>query len=458
MFKTILLSVATLLLISCGQKSGKASFKVSYVNSSDGEPILLDKREEGFKCPSLLTSDLDKKIIAQFHTSWSYVEVPFLLPVKTKGGLVKNSLISEVLQSGKMSYLESTVKMKFTSETLEAPEFFRTCPGYDYSEEETYDSASASTLFAFSEVEKSLKLISLKLEPVRLRVAPLVEHTQEYYEGSGITRKKRTLVNNAFYFGDQNEIVFLPQGKNSKNKIPFSGVPLWKIPFVGAHEYGHHLFASLMPNFINDKKHTGLHGVSLCFDNTEEVSKDDNSKDGDPRTVKVSDIMDSLNEGVADLLARTVLDRKYNLTGVGCFEYTRDVEKPRLANWQIKRLDKNVLDIFLLDKRVKTGNCYQEQDFQDPHIIGAIVAHGLFQIYESAKLTKTQRLQAIVDWLRLLNKQYPSIKKLSLKEAIEKSLYAAVKVVTDKVTIPQAQLCKVIGESFPMVHPLYGCK
>ncbi len=458
MFKTVFLLVVTLLLISCGQKSDKASFKISYVNSSEGEPILLDKREEGFKCPSLLTSDLDKKIIAQFHTSWSYVQVPFLLQVKTKGGLVKNSLISEVLQSGKMSYLESYVKMKFESKTIEVPEVFRACPGYDYSEEETYDSATASALFAFNEVEKSLRPINLNLKPVKLRVAPVVEHTKEYYKDSSIVRKKKTLVNNAFYFGEKSEIVFLPQGKNKKNKIPFSGVPLWKIPFVGAHEYGHHLFASLMPNFINDKKHKALHGISLCFDNSEEVSKDDNSKDGDPRIVKVSDVMDSLNEGVADLLARTILDRKYNLTGVGCFEYTRDVEKSRLANWQIKRLDKKVLDTFLLDKRVKTGNCYQEQDFQDPHIIGAIVAHGLFQLYEKANLSKTERLQAIVDWLRLLNKQYPKIKQLELKGVIEKSLYAGVKVVTDKFSVPQAELCKVIGQSFPMVHTYYGCK
>lgn len=458
MLKNIVLAAASLLLISCGQKITRRPYKVTYINSSDGRPILLGKRKEGFKCPSLLTSDFEQQIIAPFYSSWKEIQIPFLLPVKSRGGLVKSSIISKALLSGKLSYLESTVKMKFEATIVEAAKEFRVCPGYDYSKEDTYDAATAGSLYSFKEVEESFKLINLKLAPIKLRVAPLVEHIQEQFENKEILRKKRTLVNNAFYFGAKNEIIFLPQGKNKKGEIPFSGVPLWKIPFVGAHEYGHHLFNTLMPNYINDKKNSGFNGVSLCFNNVEEVNKEERSEEGSPRTPSVENIMSSINEGVADLLARTILNRKFNLMGVGCFEYTRDVEKKIFANGQAKRLDKEILDILLLDKRAKSGNCYEIQDFQDPHIIGAIVAHGLFQLYEQADLTKKQRLQAIVEWLRQLNMQYHDTKKLALEDLVEKSLYTAVKVVTDKVDIPQAKLCKVIADSFPMIDIYYGCK
>lgn len=459
MFKNVVLSIALLLAYSCGKNGdSNKSLKINYVNSSLGEPILLDKKADNFICPSLISSNLNLDITNEFHTSWSYLKVPFHIPLRSKGGLVKNSLISDVFQSGKMTYTDSRVKGNLETVENEAPELFRSCPGHDYSEDNTYEAASTNTMFSFVEIEKSIQPLGLKLKPVTLRVAPVVEYVQEYYSKKGITREKGKLVNNAFYFAKKNEIVFLPQGKNTEGKIPFSGVPLWKIPFVGVHEYGHHLFTTLVPNHFKNIGHHHDHGVSLCFDNAHNASKSNSNEDGSPRKVAVSDVLDFINEGVADLFARTVLERKYNLSGIGCFEYTRDVEHPRLANWDLKQLDSKVLDRFLLNKRVITENCYKEQDYQDPHIVGTIVAHGLFRLYEQAKLNKTQRIKAMVDWLKDLNQNYQAINKLSPKEAITKSIYLGTKAVTDKYSIARPELCKIVESTFPMLQKLYECK
>lgn len=460
MIKNLILSILAIALAACGQKANteRTSWDVTYVDSSVGEPILLEKNDESFICPSLQTGDLSQEIVARVHNNWFSHQQNYVLAANNKSGLVVDSFYQSVTFAGDLKYLDSRVKGKLTYTEDVKPKDFRVCPGYNYYQESTYDSAVASAMFSFNKVKEALQSSRLKLAPVKIKIAPLVTLTREYFKNNKIVNDKKVLVNNAFYFADKKEIVFLPQGKNKNGDIPFSGVPLWEIPFVGAHEYGHHLFSSLMSNYQSDKKNLEGNKFSLCFDNHEKVTKDDNSKDGAPRRVTLSDVMDSINEGVADLFARVVIPKKYKLESIGCFEYTRDVEHSRFASGRPKRIDKKTLDIFLLNKRVKTANCYKEQDFQDPHIIGAIIANGMFKLYEQIGLSRKQRIEMITSWLKLSNNEYSSIKTKSIEGALSHMINNGVKVVHEKYDVPQAQLCRIIGQTFPMIHTNYSCR
>lgn len=463
MLKFLLSSVVVFVIVSCGVKEEAApKMGVTYIDSSHGEPILLEKRQQEFKCPSLLTNDQDLDIISEFHTSWRYTVIPFKIPVKFRSGIVSNSLLSSVTFGGKVAYNESYIKNTFTSKELLKSENFKVCPGVDYSEENNFDSASASAVFAFQQAEKEMKNVNLNLPPVKLRIAPIVKHTQEWGHNKRIIKRERTLVNNAFYHKAKAEVVFLPQGKNSEGKIPFSEVPLWKIPFVGVHEYGHHLFANLMRNYFDEKHLSGAKHMSLCFNNKEHSHPHIHSVTGvqkdTSRQVSVHDVMGALNEGVSDLLARVVLDQKFNLTGVGCFEYTRDVQVKMLANGEQKQINEDVIKSFLSSDKVEVESCYGDQDYQDPHIIGAIIAHGIHRLFEQVTLTKTQRLKLIVSWLKEVNFEFLKLKDENHKDTLEKIIEIGIKTVLSNHSIPKDQSCITINTVFPTVKDRFNCK
>lgn len=462
MLKLFAFTPLLVFIVSCGIKEdSSSSYKISYVNSSEGEPILLEKASEDFTCPSLLTNKQDQDVVSQFHSNWRYIVIPFKIPTKFRSGVVKSSILNKVEYGGELSYYESLVKGKFVVQQTISSQEFKACPGYDYSQEETYEAATTSALYPFKEVENLQHIKNLNLPMVKLKVAPLVQHTQEYKSGSKIVKEKRTLVNNAFYHHEKNEIVFLPQGKNKSGNIPFSKVPLWKIPFVGAHEYGHHLFSHLLKNYFKEKKVFGHNRLSLCFNTNHQhgvhIHKASKQQENVARKVTVHDVMDSLNEGIADLFARTILERKFNLSGIGCFEYTRDVENERLANWDVKKLDENVFETFLSSKRVETSNCYKEQDYQDPHIIGAIVAHGLYKLFELGNFSKEERVESLILWLKSMDRSYYTNRNLGVKQFMEKNLSTAIRMIRDRKSIPQDKVCDVISKHFPTIKAEYNC-
>lgn len=460
MLTKVLVFIISLTLYSCGQQINRDTPRlgVTYIDSSVGEPILLEKKDSSFSCPSLQTNDLDSPIEVRLFNNWFSQQENYVLKANTKGGLVTDQYFHAINFSGSFNYYENYIKRKFTYVEDAQSISFRVCPGYDYSKEYTYDSAAASAIYSFKDIKNLFKQIQVNIDSVKVRVAPIVTLNQEYIKDKRIIKNKKTLVNNAFYYSKKKEIVFLPQGKNKNGKIPFSAIPLWEIPFVGAHEYGHHLFSSVMTNYEEYRQNLNSNALSLCFDNRENIIKNENLKDGADRKVTINDVFSSMNEGVADLFARAVVSKKYKLESIGCFEFTRDVDSTKFANGQLKRLDNKVLERFLHNKRVRTSNCYTEQDFQDPHIIGAIIANGIYEIFDLLSLNQKQRVEVIVDWLSLTNNEFNSIKTKSVQVALEHVINNGIKVILKKYQPAMSDLCQIISRSFPSIRHLNGCQ
>jgi hypothetical protein len=459
MLKLVFLVAISLLNIACGNGLFPVHEQTSvrYVETSQGEPILLQESSAASNCLYVLNSR-QNSINVQLFNNWQFVTESFRPPIVESNGSLVNPLLATTSYAGQLQIFENLWKRELSEKVVSAPVSYFACPGHDYANEDTYESATSSAVYAFHQIAEELKRIDLNIKPVHLKVAPLFELKQEYFEAGRRTLRTSKLVNNAFYFPAKNEIVFLPQGRKEDGLIPFSAVPLWKIPFVGAHEYGHHLFNSLTPHFQTDQQHRSLELPHLCFDNTEGLSKNQRDIDGASRKVTRKDIADSFNEGFADLFARVVIDKNYSLTGIGCLEFSRDVDHARFASGVAKRLDSNALAVFFANKRIKTFNCYREQDYQDPHIIGAIIAHGMYQLYEAARLNKRKRLETMIDWLKEVDNNYQRIRSLALEDQLNHMLFLGIKVASNKNNINQSHICRIVGEYFPTIQSYYSCK
>jgi len=448
MNKTLLLLSLTAFFTSCGVKLDNArGLDVTYRDNSTGKAIELEES----KIFSICEPSLEIMISASVFTGSEFKKIPY--EVNTK-------LVPNVLYAGSIDLVESSIGVRgYRKDIIEKGKIFSVCLGADYSTEASYESAVASSLYSFSKIHEDLKRLNINLPPLTLRIAPKVTRTREYKEANKLVRESKTLINNAYYNFKEKEIVFLPQGIPSNSGIiPFSGVAMWNIPFVSVHEYGHHLFASLFPNFVNDSQIRA--NVKFCFDNSHkhnnvELVTSNNKK---KRVVGVKEVVTVINEAIADMFARYLVDEQITMNNLGCLRKSRDVESKFFTSGATKRLSSKSLDKFFLTKAINTQNCYREVNYQDPHMIGASIAFMFDQILTENKQTKDEKIQFIVSWIKELNLKYYSYKYLDNKKVLEEMTLIGLDLAKNKFQLSQSKTCAIIGMNYPALHHYYSCK
>jgi hypothetical protein len=449
MIKPIVLLAITALVASCGAKLNKTrGLDITYQDSSTGEPIELQES----KILSVCKPSADDFITASIFNGKEFQNIPYKL---------NTELVPTIYYGGKIDLIQSSIGLRgFRKNIINNGKAFTACKGTDYSTESSYQSATASTLLSFSKIQRKLKNLNINLVPLTLRIAPIITRTNEYTEDNKVVRKSHTQINNAYYSSRDKEITFLPQGiPNRGGIIPFSGVPMWKIPFVSVHEYGHHLFASFFPNYVEDTQVNA--NTKLCFDNSHahdnkiQLMTKTNSND---RKIGLKDVVTVINEGISDMFARYIVDENINMKNLGCLNKSRNVESSVFKNGASKRLTKNQTKRFFLTKSVKVQNCYREVDYQDPHMIGASIAFMFDQILSENKQSKNQKILFLIEWIKDLNNKYYTYKFLKNEAILETMTLIGLDIAKSKFDISQSKICAIVGMNYPSLHSYYSCK
>jgi hypothetical protein len=369
--------------------------------------------------------------------------------LKTQKLSPQNSIIESIHLGGEKEVFKSTIGYRYRSPLSIMGRMFKACGGHDYTKSKSYQSAAASALYSFSEIEKIKHLLPASISPVKLRIATSVLNIYESSQDGVLVREEKQLINNAFYSSKDREIIFVPQGTPDYGFVPFSGIPMWEIPFVSAHEYGHHIFSHFMTNYINDKLIP--HGPRVCFDDHFDGSEED-------REVKFRDIMKSLNEGIADLFSRIVIDKKITMKGLTCLEDNRDVTSDTFANGESKILNRQSLSEFFSSRKIGQTDCLKSVNYQDPHTVGAVFANAFYKVLKEGKLDKKQMLSFLYDYLKEINSKYYELKKLSLDKSLEDLFLMGFSNAEQAVGLSQRQKCGMISQSYPSLHSYYSCK
>lgn len=429
------------LFISCGaQVAPVEDLEVSSQDVSSGEIIKLERQVTPKDCLAI------GKLRASTYDNYKFPVVDFSYP---------SSILKSVYLGGKKEIFFSSVGNRSGIGENDYGKVFAPCFGYDYSEQNTYQSAAASALYSFSLIENVSHLLPSGISKVTLRVGANVQHIRERSNNGILERKIDNKINNAYYSYNLKEITFVPQGDPYEGISPFASIGMWKIPFIGVHEYGHHIFSHFMTNYIEDKFSKFDH--ASCSHNSHSSSIKGNNKSRSGRA-GFSDVIRAFNEGIADLFATAVIGENASLKGITCFEQNRDVKSREFSNNTSKKMTRAVLKSFIEPASKTSRNCLSSINFNEPHAVGAIIAHTFYNLFEKIELDQRQRIKFIYNYLSRVNRRYLSLKRFTAQQVLEEIVYLGLETSSDKVSLSQKDKCGFVGKYFPTLHKYYSCK
>ena len=108
-------------------------------------------------------------------------------------------------------------------------------------------------------------------------------------------------------------ISFYPQSEEVIKAKEFGGVPLWEMPWVTGHEYGHHIFRTIFPYY--DKFGTKLDEKTSykhhnCWLHNGERHEDLTNSHKEIYKLKKLKLLKALNEGFSDLFSFYAIKQK----------------------------------------------------------------------------------------------------------------------------------------------------
>lgn len=418
--RNILLTLMTVfLLFGCGAKESKPSKRGVYVNSYNRTPVQLYK-----EYPVCAESDSYDRSpyfeLSQFLGGFAYsrnVNVEHSLSGdRLEGRQIENTFYAADLMIARR--YKGTRPAGATFEKTNTPKVMRICPGVKKYERYTYENASLSATYSIGKAAAKLKEIGYEArEKVDVYVSPkLVE--RYIFEGSDEVRTEDYIAtDNAFYFPHIRSVVFLPQSEESREGAGFGNIPLWEVPMVGAHEYAHHVFHDIMSS-AQGSLNAFNHSCFSAMTPEEALIKKDGLRD-----VGTSDVLNSLNEGFADLIAFYSLDKEERgLENVICMEASREVGSSRFANGDMKEFDRKFMRTFLSRERIETVGCYSP-DFQAIHHVGAVFANVSDRLMNRMGLSKSEKLAAIIGWLKEMNRNYSTLSNYTAEKFLIKTYF-----------------------------------
>ena len=415
----LLILCLSALSVSCAKKSDS---ELSYVTvTSSGDPVLLNENSRSQR--SLRTLSGEETYINDYLFRGS-------------SKCISSDLISNIQLSG--SYKWILAGSAFKEEELVASKDFSNSICDEYSEIGTYDHAATSILSALVNTQNLLSQTQLRPSKVKLRVAPLIAMETQTRSRTTVYTKETYMVNNAFYNPYAKEITFLPQGRDLRGVIPFSSVPLWNIPFVASHEYGHHIFNEILGNSVNLTGHT-------CFDQPQD------NVAASSAVATNEKLISAINEAFADLIGKMSSDKDFSFKGVDCFEHTRDVDNNAFYDGTTKSLTSYFWSEFVSPTPMRIYTCNQT-NYSEIHHFGAVIAHGL---YSTMKIHGGYNISVVIDWL----KNYKEVYSISngLKENLRLSLVSFDKALKSNIAANNLNTCDTLSSKFPVFDKQEVC-
>lgn len=453
MKRFMMLSAVCLVVSSCGLDSENGSKKTTLTRKYiSGIPIKMKKADK--KCSANdLSTQSEEFYLSLFYGGQSNIENYKMSHLLKKGYFKKKDkslATTETLYEGKYK-CEYEVSCK-----SKEPKTLNVCKSSNVYDRYTFERAGLGINFAIDNSLKELRKIrpNDKIEKLKIITAPFIEvYVDEKVSSKKKERHIQYYTDNAFYSYskmDGPKITFLPQSDKAIDYNLFGGIPLWDIPMVGSHEYGHHIFGQYAKKYMNDEK--SLHKKSsFCFDNR--VEKMSLFNDASLRDVGTSEIFLAFNEGFADLFAFYTLGEKLNsMEKLHCFVENRDLKSNLLGNGRPKKLTDDVIETYIYSTEEEEASDCTEPSLQDSHIIGAIFAYGIDQLFSIKTNESNKKLSMLIKWLEQVDKQYYQIEAEWYKPDRLKKIYdIAIQVFLDEfnLTIDAPEVQKVLKEVYP---------
>ncbi len=276
------------------------------------------------------------------------------------------------------------------------------------------------------------------LSPVTLKIGPRIKQTVS----RGGQNEIGFLTDNAFYQPESKTITFLPH--SLEFRLMGKAHNYWEIPIVSAHEYGHHIFNSIIGGVAS----SGMQ--KTCFDSSLHYSPQIQGAIA-IRAVKINDVLQSFNEGFADLIAfYTLSASERSLLNIKCMEKSRDVSSKVFMNGTPKTFTQNLLGPFFSPIKDQSFKNCDDVDPQAIHTIGAIFAHNADRFLTSLSATNEQRLVIIHEWANKLKLEHARLSTLPPQRYFEEifKLFLRLSLQRFDRTFDRSS-CDLVQEFYP---------
>jgi hypothetical protein len=226
------------------------------------------------------------------------------------------------------------------------------------------------------------------LPGVELHVLPRFEKELGFVDAEGRRRLLiKTETDNAAWAladlgdgrGSRPIFYVLPRSKEAAQKSVFGGANLWELPFVMAHEFGHHAFYATARNLKNDMssiQFDELTGIRAAIVQSPVVrASTENGRAARWRTSLLA-----LNEAMADLFGYYATGA--TLSGVTCLEISRDPASPIFADGTTRK--RLTAAMIAGDFSSPERSSCEQPDLNEEHALGAVFAHGFDRLFTLA--------------------------------------------------------------------------
>jgi hypothetical protein len=372
----------------------------------------------------------------------------------TQYGLDTNLVVDVTFDSTSSSY-ELTPGTDFINEENSYSKKLDVCPATNRYYAYSYEGSGLNISYSINRTYNAVKnaLPSISLPSVSVEVAPIIRKDIKFRGGPNNRKHIDGYeTDNAYYNSKDKKITFLPQSKTSSLKE--SNTPYWQIPMVASHEYGHHIFQTLiLDNTSSEIKHSGA-----CFQNHTTMKNSIYKVQGGLRDNTSSFAMGSINEGFADLIAFYALGKiERKLTAVGCFTQNREVDSPVFGSDQSKAFNNKALRLINTQKTHEADRDCDTPNYQEIHDVGALFAYGANYLISKSTDDKSKKLTIILKWAKKLATEYSELENLEAGEFLFASLELVLKTTLQESSTAVFDKCALMDELFVDNHG-YSCK
>lgn len=348
-------------------------------------------------------------------------------------------------------------KYLVNSEKINEGEAVILCSSINKLKDDSIETASVKVNYFIDKTNKAIKSLNLGIDirPIEVFISPKHKSKYSAYKDD---QKVLTLDNvyetdNAYYHPIYETITFLPQSEEGLKKDLFGGIGLWNIGMVPSHEYGHHIFNSIVKSYSYydlQKNH------DVCFDNRVEKG----SKFGSEKKINAYRNSDhhttigALNEGFADLISfYTLEDNERTLTNITCMEKSRDVGSRFFADGTPKKFTVAAVKLMESSEVDDTKRDCTQPDFQEIHSIGAVFASMVDDMLSRFTTDKSIKLKVTLNWLKLLEKDYKKrIRGYTTQTGLEYAYEMFISEILKEFNMQATtEVCQKIEEDFQTI-------
>jgi len=337
------------------------------------------------------------------------------------------------------------------------------CPETEHYKHSSFESAGLNGVYTIGKTFEAVKktMLGIKLPPINLVVAPVYKVTKLIIASKGVEESKdsRFKTDNAFFSSKNSSITFLPQSEHYNKNI--SSIPFWEIPMVGAHEYGHHIFNTIVYKPIKRKNIFSR----TCFQNLDinsatiesHLPHDLTNHKAKSRTKRDNSsefALKSLNEGFADLVAYYALDAKEgSVENIECFTKNREVGSAYYVNGESKVFNQLGISEMQKPHSIKKSRSCNSPNYQEIHSVGGIFAYNANRLIDLVTRDKVIKMKILLLWAKKLASEFKNMEKLTAEKYIFQSMELVYKIALDEMKATYSEFyCNEMDNIFTYDH------